>query len=88
MKKTILSAVLLLLMAIIAQAQNITVHGTVVSAADNEPLIGASVVCGIEGPHGVTTDIDGEFEITVPEGANLIVSYIGYKTKTIMAEPI
>lgn len=88
MKRTILSAVLLLLVAILSQAQNITVHGTVVSATDNEPLIGASVVCGIEDPTaGVATDVDGNFEITVPEGANLIVSYIGYKTKTIMAQP-
>ena len=51
---------MLLLLAVFAQAQNITVHGTVVSATDQEPLIGASVVCGIEGPGGVATDIDGE----------------------------
>lgn len=88
MKKTILSALLLFITAIMTQAQNITVHGTVVSATDNEPLIGASVICGIEGPtNGVATDLDGKFEITVPDGANLIVSLIGYKTKTIMAQP-
>lgn len=87
MKKTFLSAILLFIMAITAQAQNITVHGTVLSKADNEPLIGASVVCGVEGPNGVATDIDGNFEITVPDGANLIVSYIGFKTKTVMAQP-
>lgn len=78
---------MLLIAELIGQAQNITVHGTVVSAADDDPLIGASVVCGIEGPGGVATDIDGNFEITVPEGANLIVSYIGYQTKTVAAEP-
>lgn len=88
MKRTILIAIMLLITAAIAQAQNITVHGTVVSATDDEPLIGASIVCGIEGPtKGVATGIDGNFEITVPEGANLIVSYIGFKTKTVMAEP-
>ena len=87
MKRTLLSALLLLVMAMVAQAQNIIVHGTVVSAADDEPLIGASVVCGIEGPGGVATDIDGNFTITVPEGANLIVSYIGYQTKTVQAQP-
>lgn len=88
MKRTILSVILLLIVAVLSQAQNIIVHGTVVSATDDEPLIGASIVCGIEGPtKGVATDIDGNFEITVPEGANLIVSYIGFKTKTVMAEP-
>ncbi len=44
-------------------------------------------MCGIEGPNGVATDFDGNFTITVPEGANLIISYIGYQTKTVMAEP-
>lgn len=88
MKRTILSALLSFLMAIMAQAQNITVHGTVVSATDEDPLIGASVVCDIEGPtKGVATDIDGNFEITVPEGANLTVSYIGFKNLTVMAQP-
>ena len=78
MKRTILSAILLLVVAVLSQAQNITVHGTVVSAVDDEPLIGASVICRVEGPtKGVATDLDGNFEITVPEGANLIVSYLG-----------
>lgn len=88
MKRTILSAILLLVVAVLSQAQNITVHGTVVSAVDDEPLIGASVICGVEGPtKGVATDLDGNFEITVPEGANLIVSYLGYTTQTVAAQP-
>ena len=45
MKRTFLSAILLLILAIAAQARNITVHGTVLSKNDSEPLIGASVVC-------------------------------------------
>jgi hypothetical protein len=44
MKKAILSALFSILMIATMQAQNITVHGTVVSASDDEPLIGASVV--------------------------------------------
>ena len=88
MKRTILSAILLLVVAVLSQAQNITVHGTVVSAVDDEPLIGASVICRVEGPtKGVATDLDGNFEITVPEGANLIVSYLGYTTQTVAAQP-
>ena len=78
MKRTILSAVLLFIMAIMAQAQNITVHGTVLSKSDDEPLIGASVFCEAT-KAGAATDIDGNFEISVPEGAILKVSYIGYK---------
>lgn len=87
MKRTFLSALLLLVMALAAQAQNITVHGTVISSTDSEPLIGASVISDIKGTTGVATDIDGNFEITVPDGSHLIVSYVGYRSKTVKAEP-
>ena len=86
MKKGILSALILLLTVIVAHAQNITVHGTVVSAADDEPLIGASIVPESKGAAGVVTDIDGNFVITVPDGSNLIVSYVGFVPKTVKAE--
>ncbi len=86
MKKTILSALLTLLMSITVQAQNITVHGTVLSKTDGEPLIGASVLCSAT-KAGAATDIDGNFKISVPEGAVLKVSYIGYKPAEIKAVP-
>ena len=86
MKKGILSALILLLTVIVAHAQNITVHGTVVSAAVDEPLIGASIVPESKGAAGVVTDIDGNFVITVPDGSNLIVSYVGFVPKTVKAE--
>lgn len=87
MKRTFLGALLLILMALAAQAQNITVHGTVISSTDNEPLIGASVISEIKGVAGVATNIDGNFKITVPDGSNLIVSYVGYMPKTVKAQP-
>lgn len=87
MKKAILSALMLLFIAIIAQAQNITVHGTVISSTDNEPLIGASVISDVKGSNGVATDIDGNFTITVPEGSSLTISYVGHKAKTVKAAP-
>ena len=77
MKRTILSALLLMLLAVMAQAQNITVRGTVLSKTDDEPLIGASVLCE-KTQTGAATDIDGNFEISVPEGAMLKVSYVGF----------
>ena len=87
MKKTILSAILLLLVAVMAQAQNITVHGTVWGLADDEPLIGASVTPADNPGKGVTTDIDGAFTITVAKGTQLTFSYVGYKSQTLAAEP-
>lgn len=87
MKKAILSAILLFIMAISAQAQDITVQGTVLSSADSEPLIGASVISDVKGTTGTATDLDGNFTLTVPQGSNLVISYIGYRTKTVKAEP-
>ncbi|MEZ3558060.1 MAG: SusC/RagA family TonB-linked outer membrane protein, partial [Duncaniella sp.] len=87
MKKSILSAVVLFLMAIAAQAQNITVHGTVVSKTDDEPLIGASVVPDGNAGAGVATDIDGNFTLSVPEGTGLTVSYVGFRSQTVKAAP-
>lgn len=85
MKKTILTVLLLFCAAMIAHAQNIAVHGTVLSKTDDEPLIGASVFCEDTGT-GVATDIDGNFEISVPEGAILKFSYIGFKAADAKAE--
>ena len=74
MKKSILSATIALLLGgMAAQAQDITVHGTVVSRADDEPLIGATIMCD-ETHKGTATDIDGQFTLFVPEGATLTVS--------------
>ncbi len=87
MKKAILSALLLFIMAVTAQAQKITVHGTVISATDDEPLIGASVIPEKGGSTGVATDFDGNFTITVADGSNLTISYVGYKSKTVKAAP-
>lgn len=88
MKKKNLSALLLLLIvAMTVHAQNITVRGTVLSASDSEPLIGASVVVAGQKSLAVATDIDGNFQLTVPEGSDLQVSYIGFRDKTVKAEP-
>lgn len=84
MKRTFLSAILLFVMAMIAQAQEITVHGTVLSETDNEPLIGATVVC-LENMNGVSTDLDGNFELTVPDGSKIKFSYVGYASRELPA---
>lgn len=50
----------------VSKGKTIRIVGTVTDT-QGEPLIGASVT--IEGAHiGVTTDIDGNYEIDVPEG--------------------
>lgn len=86
MKKSFLSALFVCLMAVVAQAQDITVHGTVLSRQDGEPLIGATVMSEAT-RKGTVTDIDGNFQITVPEKSRLTVSYVGYNSTTLQAEP-
>ena len=77
---------MLLVMAIFAHAQNITVRGTVLSKLDNEPLIGASIMCEANNA-GAVTDIDGNFSIAVPDGAVLKVTYVGYIPVDVNAQP-
>ena len=61
---------------IMAQSRN--VQGRIVDAKSNEPLIGVTVKeAGTS--HGVVTDLDGSFTISVSPNANLLVSYVGYK---------
>lgn len=65
------------------KAKTIKVTGTVLDAA-GEAVIGANVV--VEGTTvGVITDLDGKYELEAPQGANLIISYIGFSPKTIKA---
>lgn len=61
-------------------ASKISVSGTVTSQIEDEPLAGASV--RIKGTSlGVTTDVDGKYEILAEKGQVLQFSYIGYKSK-------
>lgn len=59
------------------------VSGTVISADDGEPVIGASVM--IEGTKtGGVTDIDGHFSISSPKSnPTLVISYVGMKTQKV-----
>lgn len=61
------------------QANKVT--GVVVDAT-GEPLIGATIrIKG--GSQGTTADLDGNFTLNAKQGATLIVSYVGYKTKEV-----
>ena len=67
---------LMLLLGTTGAWANITATGTVTDS-EGEPLIGVSVV--EKGAlNGVTTDIDGNFSISVQDGATIVFSYVGY----------
>ncbi|MBR0181483.1 MAG: TonB-dependent receptor [Prevotella sp.] len=78
MKRYILT-MLSLVMVLALQAQTITVKGTVISSADNEPLIGATVKVKGTGT-GTVTDFDGNYSLNVDKNATLVYSSIGYTT--------
>lgn len=48
-----------------------------------ESLIGVSVVDKNLATNGASTDLDGNFELTIEGNGSIIVSYIGYTTQTI-----
>ena len=62
------------------------VKGTVVDAANDEPIIGASVL-EIGTTNGTITDFDGNFTLTVKSGGRIAISYMGYKTQEFDAAP-
>ena len=63
--------------------QRVTVSGQVVDD-QNEPLIAVGVVQ--QGTtNGVITDLDGKYSITVPAGATIVFSSVGYVTQEIVA---
>ncbi len=65
MKKLFLLLAAIAVMAISASAQTQTITGTVLSSADDEPLVGASVM-PIGGGQGGSTDVNGNFRISAP----------------------
>lgn len=68
---------------VVVQAQERVVSGTVISADDNTGLPGVNVV--VDGTtKGTTTDVNGEFSITLTAGENaLTFSFVGYQSQTI-----
>lgn len=87
MKERILQFLWLLVMVclpVTAWAQGmVTATGTVIDA-NGDPMIGCTVQ--LKGSSvGTVTDLDGHFQLKVPEGKMLVFSFIGYKAKEMKA---
>ncbi len=83
MYKKILLCCFLLLYYGLAHAQvNVTVTGVVKGSDDGKPIPGVSVLIKGE-KHGVSTDPDGKFKITVAPTAVLRFSFIGYIAQSV-----
>ena len=84
MRKSIafIVAILLLPGLIFAQAK---ISGSVTDASTGDKLVGANVI--VEGTEvGTSTDVDGNYSLTVPAGlgsAKVTARYIGYRQATV-----
>ena len=82
-RQTIPMMLMLLTCSLTAQAQGVSVSGTVTDA-NAEPLIGASVVVKGNASQGTVTDFDGNFALNVPSEQSVIVfSYVGMTTREV-----
>ena len=64
-------------------AQERTISGRLTSAEEGSPLPGISIM--IKGTDvGTTTDVNGNYSITVPVGATLVFSFVGMTTREVV----
>ena len=76
-----LACLLLSLGTVLAQNQ---IKGSVISSEDGQPVVGATIkVVGTN--NGTVTDANGQFSLSVRNGAALEVSYVGMTTKRVNA---
>lgn len=88
MKKLCVLLLTVLTVTLGALAQSATdVSGIVLSAEENEPVVGATVM--VRGTNvGTMTDVDGKFRLKAPAGSKtLIVSYVGMHTQEVAVAP-
>ena len=84
MRKLLSLITLLVMSTVMLMAQGRVITGSVVSAEDGEPIIGATVL--VKGTQvGTVTDVDGKYVIkNVPESAKtLVISYVGMTSQEV-----
>ncbi|MDZ7848316.1 MAG: carboxypeptidase-like regulatory domain-containing protein [Owenweeksia sp.] len=75
-----------LFIALGATGQSRSISGKISDAATGEPLPFVNIVVN-NSQTGTSTDLDGRFSLTLPQGSNLHFSYIGYEKKTLKLGP-
>ncbi|MDB5025168.1 MAG: hypothetical protein JWP78_2923 [Mucilaginibacter sp.] len=85
MKKLLLVSLCFLMLCVTQVfAQNRTVTGTVTAKEDGLPIPGATVK--VKGTNvGTQTNTAGKFTLSVPSGATLVVSFVGYTPQQVSA---
>ena len=78
----VIAASVMCLAGTLAYGQNRTVSGTVVD--DNgDPVIGATVMVVGNSAIGAVTNAAGQYSLSVPAGASITISCIGYSSQTV-----
>ncbi len=85
-KKVFLPLVMLFAFTLSSLGQGVAIKGVVKDQGTGEPVIGANVL--VKGTtRGTSTDIDGSFTVTAPSGSILVISFLGYATQEVSADP-
>lgn len=85
--KFAMMALMFILVSFNLSSQNITVSGSIVDITDKTPMIGVNVVQkGTQ--NGTVSDLDGKYTLTVPKGATLVFTYVGYKPHEVVANTV
>ena len=82
--KKLLLLIVASLVAFAIDAQ-VVASGTVYDE-NNEEVIGATVVQKGKPSNGTSTDFDGKFTLNVPNGAHLVITYMGYEPTEVAAK--
>ena len=83
-KRLLITSFFVMLLSVAFASAQVTATGVVVDATTGEPIIGASVL--EEGTsNGTITDFDGNFSLTVGKDAQVVISYVGYKSQNVAA---
>ena len=88
-KRVLFTLACLFLWTGMAMAQVSRITGVVVSAEDNEPIVGASVL--VKGTTlGTITDMNGRYSINnIPVNAkSLVISFVGMKTQELAIKAV
>jgi len=74
-----------LLMSSVALGQKSLIKGNITDKTSGDPLIGATVMVA-ESTGGTVTDYNGAFSLQAPNGATLVITYLGYEDYSIVAD--
>jgi len=77
--RSFVTVLVLFVLSATIQAQKTSISGIVKDAGNGEPIIGANVF--EKGTtNGTITNLDGQFSLSVPTNATLVIKYVGYTT--------